>query len=110
MLADAERVVHDLTKAFAAAVEDYELQYPTRLTLWLRAESAARLLVEVHDSPENSMIIAESGRLVSDYVERIKSARCGQHTATPPRAEPCCGRSWHGRNCRRAGCKTLPAR
>lgn len=81
VLADAERAVHDLTKAFVAAVEDRELEYPTRMTLRLRAESAARLVVELHDSPENAAIIAESGRLISDYVERI-SVRCGQHCAS----------------------------
>lgn len=80
LLGDAERAVHDLTKAFVAAVEDRELGYPTRMTLRLRAESAARLVVELHDSPENAGVVAESGRLISDYVERI-SVRCGQHFA-----------------------------
>jgi hypothetical protein len=79
VLVDAERAVHELAKAFVAAVEDAELPYPTRMTLRLRAASARRLVVELHDSFENAAVIADSGWLVSDCVERI-SVRCGQHS------------------------------
>ncbi|MBB5917463.1 hypothetical protein BJY24_006375 [Nocardia transvalensis] len=79
VLTDAGRAVHDLTTAFVAAMEDSPVRYPTRMTVRLRAVSAARLVVEVQDSPENAGVIAEAGRLISADIER-NSVRCGQHT------------------------------
>ncbi|RDI50140.1 hypothetical protein [Nocardia mexicana] len=79
VMVDADRAVHDLTKAFVAVIETRQLPYPTRMTLRLRAASATRLIVELHDSPENAHITTESGNLISPRIENI-SVRCGQHT------------------------------
>ncbi|NQE91215.1 hypothetical protein [Nocardia terpenica] len=76
-----ERAVLDLVGAFVAVMEDARLSYPTRITLLLRIATSDRLVIEVHDSTENASIIAASGRLISDYVQRF-STRCGQYRHT----------------------------
>ncbi|WP_280384215.1 hypothetical protein [Nocardia wallacei] len=68
----------DLTASFVTVIEECGLDHPTRMTLRLRAMSAARLVVELHDSAENAEFIAGSGTLITEYVERA-SIRCGQH-------------------------------
>ncbi|WP_245671266.1 DUF4254 domain-containing protein [Nocardia amamiensis] len=80
VLVNAERVTHELTTAFVTAIEHQGLATPTRMTLRLRAVSSARLVVELHDSPENATIIGGAGRLISECVERI-SVRYGRHSA-----------------------------
>ncbi|MBB5914181.1 hypothetical protein BJY24_003048 [Nocardia transvalensis] len=80
VLIDGECAVQELITAFVAAVEACPLGYPTRMTLRLRVLSAARLVVELHDSPENAQVIIDSGRLITECVERI-SVRCGRHSA-----------------------------
>ncbi|MBB5911888.1 hypothetical protein BJY24_000755 [Nocardia transvalensis] len=78
VLIDGERAVREMTGAFVAAVEARDLGYPTRMGIRLRAVSSGRLVIEVHDSAENASVIADSGRLVTETVERI-SVRCGQY-------------------------------
>ncbi|WP_147289029.1 hypothetical protein [Nocardia mexicana] len=78
VLVDAERAVREMTNCFVAALDACDLGYPTRMSVRLRAVSAGRLIVELHDSVENAAAIAGSGNLISKYVERI-SARCGQY-------------------------------
>ncbi|MEU2034937.1 hypothetical protein [Nocardia amamiensis] len=80
MLADAERVTHELATAFVAAIDEHPPANPTRMTLRLRAVSPSRLVVELHDSPENARIIGGAARLISECVERI-SVRYGRHSA-----------------------------
>ncbi|WP_024799844.1 hypothetical protein [Nocardia sp. BMG51109] len=78
VLTDAELAAHELTAALVGAVEARQPLPPTRITLRLRPVSPARLVIEVHDSPENAHLVAEAERLISETVERI-SVRCGRH-------------------------------
>ncbi|WP_153414723.1 hypothetical protein [Nocardia macrotermitis] len=77
-LTDAERIVHDLTSAFVAAVADSEPNCPTHMAVWLRRPSEHSVVVEVRDSPGNADVIARSGNLISATVEQL-STHCGQH-------------------------------
>lgn len=78
VLVDAERVAVELTASFVAAVSSAMPDRPTRMMLRLRAISAARVIVELRDSPENAPVVAAAGPLITPCVEKI-SVRCGQH-------------------------------
>ncbi|WP_280385998.1 hypothetical protein [Nocardia wallacei] len=78
VLVDAERAVREMANSFVAAIEECDLGYPTRMSIRLRAISAGRLIVELHDSVENSAAVAASGNLINERVERM-SARSGQY-------------------------------
>ncbi len=80
VLADSEFVVHELTTAFVDAVADHERPHPTRMSIRLRAVSATRLVIEVHDSADNAALLESAGRLVTEAVQH-RSVRCGRHTA-----------------------------
>lgn len=69
VLFDAVLVTYELVKAFVTAVADDDPDRITRLTVRLRALSAGRLIIEVHDSPENAHLIAASENLISDQVQ-----------------------------------------
>ncbi len=75
---DAVLVTYELVKAFVAAVADDDPSRVTRLTLRLRALSAGRLVIEIHDSPENAHLISAADNLISDQVEHI-AHHCGRH-------------------------------
>ena len=75
---DAVLVTYELVKAFVAAVADDDPSRVTRLTLRLRALSAGRLVIEIHDSPENAHLISAADNLISDQVGHI-AHHCGRH-------------------------------
>jgi hypothetical protein len=76
VLFNAELVTYELTKTFIGAVQDHELTDPTRMTIRLRAISVNRLVVEIHDSPDNAAALAEADDLISECVEQV-SVRSG---------------------------------
>ncbi|WP_067887111.1 hypothetical protein [Nocardia vaccinii] len=78
VLFDSVLVTYELVKAFVAAVADDDSSRITRLTLRLRALSAGRLVIEVHDSPENAHLISAADNLISAQVEHI-AHHCGRH-------------------------------
>ncbi|MBF6174653.1 hypothetical protein [Nocardia blacklockiae] len=80
VLHDADGVTQVMCRSFVAAVEAYGLGYPTRMTLRLRVLSAARLIVELHDSAENAALVSTSDQLVTAEIEQ-RSVRCGRHRA-----------------------------
>lgn len=80
VLIATERAATELTTAFITAVEAAALEYPTRMTLRLRTISAARVVVELRDSPENAPIIAAAGPLLITPALEEVSVRCGGHT------------------------------
>ncbi|MQY20440.1 hypothetical protein [Nocardia macrotermitis] len=77
ILFTAELVTYELTKAFVTAVQDHEPNAPTRMTVRLRAISANRLVIEVHDSPANTAALAQADGLISECAHEA-SVRSGQ--------------------------------
>lgn len=80
VLFDAASVTYELTKAFVGAIVEHEPDSITRMTLRLRTLSAGRLLVELHDSPENAPWIAGARDLISKQVGHI-AVRSGRYEA-----------------------------
>ena len=78
MLFDAQVAVYELTKAFVSVVQASGPDEPTRMTVRLRAISTSRLVIEVHDSPDNAEIVAAADDLISDCVAST-AIRCGLH-------------------------------
>ncbi|MGF6887249.1 hypothetical protein ABIA39_004384 [Nocardia sp. GAS34] len=76
VLFNAELVTYELTKAFVGTVQDCEPADPTAMTIRLRAISANRLVVEVHDSPGNAAVLGEAEELISECVQDV-SVRSG---------------------------------
>ncbi|MQY19490.1 hypothetical protein [Nocardia macrotermitis] len=71
LLFDGVLVTYELVKAFVTAVAEDDPSRVTRLTLRLRALSAGRLVIEVHDSPENAHLISAADNLISTQVQHV---------------------------------------
>ncbi|WP_067670334.1 hypothetical protein [Nocardia miyunensis] len=77
-LFDAQLAIYELTKAFVSVVQAADAIEPTRMTVRVRAVSTSRLVLEVHDSPDNAEILSAADNLISERIRRT-AIRCGLH-------------------------------